>query len=297
MTKQTLNERLGFKKEDKVVIFHIDDMGFSHSSNIASFECLDYGIASCGSLIVPSPWFLEAVKMYKKNPVYDLGVHLTFTCEYDFYRWRALSTVDKASGLLDHENCLWRTTEETIQHVTVNAAEAEMRAQIERAIQSGIKISHIDSHMGAVMHTKFIPTYLKLAREYNVAAFLPRPTNQQLIDQGMGDQIKVFEKLFENIEEMGIPVLDHMIIDTGGEQPDKLKYYCDQFNKIEPGVTHFLFHSAKMTNELQAITPDSAVWRNQDYEAFINPKLKECIKENDIKVIGYKDIAELTRKH
>ncbi|MFW9952505.1 MAG: polysaccharide deacetylase family protein, partial [Candidatus Thorarchaeota archaeon] len=244
MTQVPLNEQLGYERNDKVVIIHIDDIGFSHSSNVASFECLDFGIASCGSLIVPSPWFLEAVAMYKKNPIYDLGVHLTLTCEYNLYRWRALSTVDESSGLLDAEKCLWRTSEEAIKNVSVKAAEAEMRAQIERAIQSGIKITHIDSHMGAVMHTKFIPTYLKLAREYGVAAFLPRPTNQQLIAIGMGDQIAVFEKMFDNIKERGIPVLDHMVIDTGGERPNKIKYYCKLFSKIEPGVTHLLFHSA-----------------------------------------------------
>jgi predicted glycoside hydrolase/deacetylase ChbG (UPF0249 family) len=293
MNNSHLIERLGYDKADKVVIIHIDDIGFSHSSNVASFECLDYGIASCGSLIVPSPWFLEAVALYKQNPVYDLGVHLTLTCEYDLYRWRALSTVDESTGLLDAEKCLWRTSEEAIKNVSVKAAELEMRAQIERAIKSGIKITHIDSHMGAVMHTKFLPTYLKLAREYKVVAFLPRPTNQQLIDIGMGDQIEIFKKMFENLEKHGTPVLDHMVIDTGGEYPNKIEYYCDLFSKIEPGVTHFLFHSAKMSPELLAITPDSAVWRNQDFKAFTSSTLKDCIKDNDIKVIGYKQIAQL----
>ena len=67
MVNQTLNEKLGYDKTDKVVIFHIDDIGFSHSSNIASFECLDYGIASCGSIIAPSSWLLEVASIYKKN--------------------------------------------------------------------------------------------------------------------------------------------------------------------------------------------------------------------------------------
>ncbi len=297
MKSISLIEKLGYEVEDKVVIIHIDDIGFSHSSNVASFECLDYGIASCGSLIVPSPWFLEAVAIYQKNPVYDLGVHLTLTCEYDLYRWRALSSVDPSTGLLDSEQCLWRTTEEAIENVSAKAAEAEMRAQINRAIENGIDITHIDAHMGTVMHPKFIPTYLKLAEVYNVVAFLPRPTNKQLEDIGMGDQIEVFEKMFSNLEERGIPILDHMIIDTGGAHADKVKYYCNLFKKVKPGVTHLLFHSAKMSPELQAITPDSAKWRNQDYEAFINPKVKECIEKIGIKVIGYRDIKAVSLKN
>ena len=283
MTIKPLIEKLGYEADkDKVVILHIDDMGFSHSSNLAAFECLDFGVASCGSLIVPASWFLEAAEIYRKNPKYDIGVHLTLTCEYDLYRWRALSSVDPR-----------RTAEEAVAKVNVKAAEAEMRAQIQTALDAGVNITHIDSHMGTVMHTKFIPIYLKLAKEFKVVPFLPRVSKEELIEMGMGDQFAIYEKMFDKIEESGVPLLDHAIIDTLGDAEDKVEYYCKKFSEIQPGVTHFLFHAAKMTPELQAITPDSAKWRNLDYEAFTDSRIKECVKENDLKIIGYKDILEL----
>ena len=34
----TFIEKLGFKASDKVVIFHIDDIGFCHAANEASFK-------------------------------------------------------------------------------------------------------------------------------------------------------------------------------------------------------------------------------------------------------------------
>lgn len=294
MTIKPLIEKLGYEADkDKVVIFHIDDMGFSHSSNVASFECLDFGVASCGSLIVPAPWFLEAADICRKNPKYDVGVHLTLTCEYDLYRWRALSSVDPSTGLLDSERSLWRTAEEAIAKVNVKAAEDEMRAQIQTALDAGVKITHIDSHMGTVMHTKFIPTYLKLAREFNVTPFLPRLSKEELIAVGMGDQYQIYEKMFDKIEESGVPLLDHAIIDTLADSEDKVEFYCKNFSEIQPGVTHFLFHAAKMSPELQAITPDSAKWRNLDYKAFTDPRIKECAEKHDLKIIGYRDILEV----
>ena len=294
MTVKPLIEKLGYEaNKDKVVIFHIDDMGFSHSSNLAAFECLDFGVASCGSLIVPAAWFLEAAEIYRKNPKYDIGVHLTLTCEYELYRWRALSSVDPSTGLLDHERSLWRTAEEAIKNVNVKAAEVEMRAQIQTALDAGVKVTHIDSHMGTVMDPKFIPTYLKLAREFNVIPFLPRLSKEELIAIGLGDQVVVYEKMFEKIEETGMPLLDHVLIDTMGDAKDKVEYYCKRFAEIKPGVTHFLFHAAKLTPELQAITPDSAKWRNLDYEAFTNPRIKECVKKYELKIIGYKNILDV----
>ncbi|MHA1689363.1 MAG: polysaccharide deacetylase family protein [Promethearchaeota archaeon] len=288
----SLIEKLGFEPTDKVVIFHIDDIGFSHSSNVASFECLDFGVASCGSIIVPAPWFNETVAIYKKNPKYDVGVHLTLTCEYERYRWRALSSVDPKSGLLAPDRALWKTAEEAIQNVPVEVAEQEMRAQIQMALDSGIDITHIDSHMGTVMDPKYLPTYLKLAREFGIAAFFPQITGDQLRAIGLGDQVDVYLKLFEKLRDIGIPIIDHIIIDTLYAFENKVNYYCELFKQIKPGVTHFLFHPAKMTEELKAIVPETADARNQDYEAFTNPRIKECVRENDLKIIGYRHIRE-----
>ena len=295
MKNQSLIEKLGFDAPDKVVIFHIDDMGFSHASNVASFECLDFGIASCGSILVPAPWFLEAASIYKNNPKYDLGIHLTLTCEYDLYRWRALSSVDPKSGLLDSEKSLWRTSEEAIANVTVAAAELEMRAQIQMALDNGIDITHIDTHMGTVMDPKFLPIYLKMAREFKIPAFLPRVNREMLIEVGLGDSADAIVKMFSKIEDSGAPLLDYMIINTTGDYPDKVEYYCKRVAEVKPGLTHFLFHPAKMSPELEAITPDSANWRDQDYKAFINTRLKECVENHDINIIGYRKIRDYLR--
>ena len=296
MGKLTLIEKLGFETSDKVVIFHIDDVGFSHSSNLASFECLDFGVASCGSVIVPAPWFLEAASICKSKSRYDIGVHLTLTCEYDLYRWRALSSVNQDSGLLDSEKSLWRTTEEAIANINPKAAEAEMRTQVQTALYSGIDVTHIDTHMGTVMDPKFLPFYLKIAREFKVAPFLPRVSREDLEAVGLGDAADVYLGMFEKLEENGTPILDSMIIDTMGDSPNKTDYYCKRFSEIKPGITHFLFHAAKMSPELKAITPDSASWRDLDYQAFTDPKIKDCVEKHNLKIIGYKEIRDVIRK-
>jgi len=296
MSKLSLIEKLGFETSDKVVIFHIDDVGFSHASNLASFECLDFGVASCGSVIVPAPWFLEAASICRNNSQYDIGVHLTLTCEYDLYRWRALSSVNTDSGLLDLEKSLWRTTEEAIANINPKAAEIEMRTQVQTALASGIDITHIDTHMGTVMDPKFLPSYLKIAREFKVPAFLPRVSKEDLEAIGLGNLADVYLKMFDKIEESGTPILDYMIIDTLGDSPNKLEYYCKRFSEIKPGITHFLFHTAKMSPELNAITPDSAISRNLDYQSFADPKIKECVEKHNLKIIGYREIRDIVRK-
>lgn len=297
MSDQTLIEKLGFSPDDKVVIFHMDDVGFSHSSNVASFECLDFGVATCGSVIVPSPWFLETAFICKNNPIYDIGVHLTLTCEYDLYRWRALSTVDKETGLLDDEGCLWRTTAEAIMYVAPEAAEIEMRTQIQRALDHGIDVTHIDTHMGTVLDPKFIQAYLALGAEFKIPAFMPRLTRNEIVEMGFPEYADMYMELLPQLEAAGAVLLDQIIINTGGEQPDKLKYYCDRMAEIKPGLTHLLFHPAKMSPELEAIAPDSGTWRDQDYMAFTDKRIKNCVKKHKFKLIGYRKIRDYLRKN
>ena len=90
MTASTL-ELLGYAPGDRVLIIHADDVGFSHASNVAAFEGMLHGSLTCGSTLVPAPWFMETAALQKQHPEADLGVHMTLTAEYATYRWPALT--------------------------------------------------------------------------------------------------------------------------------------------------------------------------------------------------------------
>jgi predicted glycoside hydrolase/deacetylase ChbG (UPF0249 family) len=77
----TLAERLGFDATDRVAVVHADDIGMCHAANLGAFQVLREGFATCGSIMVPCPWFQEAVDLAKESPGLDLGVHLTLNAE------------------------------------------------------------------------------------------------------------------------------------------------------------------------------------------------------------------------
>jgi hypothetical protein len=282
-------EKMGYAENDRVLITHIDDMGFCHAANAASFECLHSGAASSASVIVNAPWFMEAARIVAENPQFDVGVHLTLTCEYPTFRWPALSSRDPSSGLIDAEGYMWHTREDAVRHVKEDAAEAEMREQIDRALAAGIDVTHIDTHMGTVVHPKFLRIYLKLASEYGVPAFLPNITRDRLQalreDEMANDYLEVLEK----VDSDSVPTLDEIIIDTLIDLDDKKSFYRELIDGIKPGLTHLLFHPAKNGEELKAIAHTFAS-RNADYEAFSDPDLKAYIEAAGIKHIGYREL-------
>jgi predicted glycoside hydrolase/deacetylase ChbG (UPF0249 family) len=285
----TFLEKMGYAKHDRVLITHIDDMGFCHAANAASFECLSSGAASCASVIVNAPWFMEAARIVTENPQFDVGVHLTLTCEYPTFRWPALSSRDPSSGLIDAEGYMWHTREDAVRNVKEDAAEAEMREQIDRALAAGIDVTHIDTHMGSVVHPKFLRIYLKLAIEYGVPAFLPNITRDRLQalreDEMANDYLEVLEK----VDTESVPMLDEIIIDTLVDLDDKKSFYRELIDGIKPGLTHLLFHPAINSEELKAIANTFAS-RNADYEAFSDPDLKAYIEAAGIKHIGYREL-------
>jgi len=292
---KSIIEKMGYEAEDIVVITHIDDIAMSHAANIASFECLDFGIAKCGSVISVSGWLMEAVKIYQENKKYDVGVHLTLTSEYNTYRWRPLSTVDQKSGLFDSEGYLWKTFQEATSNVRRKAAELEMKAQLDIALENGIDVTHIDSHMGTVIFPKFLQSYLNLSKEYRIPAFLPRVSKKQLDELGFGNLEPFFNKMMNDLEKDNFPIIDHLISGPLEFKDDKIKFYCDMFNSLEPGLTHMLFHPAKMSPELNALN-HTPVERNQDYEAFTSLQLKKHAESLDIHLIGYEDIRKFIRE-
>ena len=256
-------ERMGYGPEDRVLVTHIDDMGFCHAANEASKACLSSGAASCASVLVNAPWFQGAVAVCRENPGFDVGVHLTFTAEYPTFRWPALSTRDPSSGLLDAEGYLWHTREDAVRNVTVEAATTEMRAQIETALEAGIDITHIDTHMGSVVHPKFLRQYLALADEFNVPAFLPNITRERLAMIEHDDMTDEYLDVLEKVDNNAVPTLDEIIIDTLVPLADKRAFYEDKVRSIKPGLTHLLFHPAVDGEELAAIA-DTHVSRHAD---------------------------------
>jgi hypothetical protein len=285
-------KKMGYDAGDKVLITHIDDIGFSHAANVASFECLDVGAASCGSIVTAGPWFREAAEICRANPLYDVGVHLTLTCEYPTFRWPAVSSRDLSSGLLDEQGYLWRTREDAVRHVTVAAAEQEMRAQIQMALDAGLEITHIDTHMGSVVHPKFLPAYLSLADEFGVPAFLPNITRERLAMIDKSDIADGYAEVLEKIDTNRVPTLDEIYIDTLRPLTDKKAFYREIIDKVGPGLNHLLFHPAKMSEELVAIDKERPESRHADYEAWRDPALKQYILDAGIHLIGYRELKQ-----
>ncbi|HYM15950.1 MAG TPA: polysaccharide deacetylase family protein [Dehalococcoidia bacterium] len=288
----TTLQLLGYAPDDRVLIIHADDVGFSHASNVAAFEAMSAGSLTCCSTLVPAPWFMETAALQRQHPGADIGIHMTLTAEYETYRWRSLTG---RPSLHAPDGGMWRDVASVVAHVSTEDARAELRAQVEHALASGIDVTHLDTHMGAVIGPKYIAPYVDLAVEFRLPLFFIRPSDRRL--DALGDGAAAYLEQARRLDALGWPLLDHAIHRTLSEiEPDdKDARFREFFAGLRPGLTHFLVHPAKGGEELDAMTPADCRHRAKEYELFRRPDLRAYCESLGIKLTGYREIRDRLR--
>ncbi len=214
-------------------------------------------------------------------------MHLTLTSEWRHYRWRPLSTVSRASGLIDDEGYFWRDVVSLRANLVPEAAEAELRAQIELAIAAGIAPTHIDAHMAAAMLPELLDLHVRLGLEYGVVPVLPRGI-------GWAPEKESYAAVLARLDAMGLPVIDHFRGTLPVEADQTRLRYHETVAGLPAGVTHFALH-ATIPGEIETIAPDHAGWRTREFALFASGAVAEWCAGNRITAIGYRDIARLWR--
>lgn len=153
------------------LLFRLDDIGMCHSVNMAAKEVLETRMPVSMSVMVPCPWFTEAVEILKQYPHVSVGIHLTLNSEWKNYRWGPVAGVTMVPSLVDSLGHFFPSRSKLFaNNPRLEEIETELRAQIEKAQKAGLKIDYLDYHMGAAMQTPETRAIVeKLAAEYGLA--------------------------------------------------------------------------------------------------------------------------------
>lgn len=274
----SLAERLGYGPDDRLLIVNCDDLGSSHSANVAIDDAMRRGFATSATLMVPCPWAFEATQRCRDL---DVGVHLTLTAEYPGYRWRSLTG---GRSLHDADGFLPATTREVYANADVGEARAECRAQIEQALAWGVAVTHIDSHMGSVQtDPRFYAIYLDLADEFD----LPMRMAGKSGERALGFPCR------EPAVARGVVFPDHFI---SPPWPDLTRPLLERvLSTLRPGVSEIYLHPVADGPELRAYDLAAAETRAQDYTNIMDPSFPRMLETASVHTIGFRALRELQR--
>lgn len=281
----------------KRVVIHEDDVGMSHGANRAFVELSKLGSCSSGSVMVPCPWFPEAVEIARNDPTLDLGVHLTLTSEQKPYRWRPLTAPPPSAGLTDKSGYFWPDVP-TARRAAPVAVEAELRAQIETAVAAGIDITHFDAHMGTAQMPEFVKIFRRLGREYKVPVLLVKDLSRYNPATYAGPlDSKPYDEEIAMARADGEAIFD-VVFETPWQRKTAAETaYREIFADIAEGLTFLSMHF-NQPGDFEVINPDFAHIRTEEYALFRTGKIAGWVKEFGLEVIGMRVLRdEMRSKH
>jgi hypothetical protein len=152
------------------VLIRCDDIGMCHAVNMAAKQVLDQGFPVSMSVMFACPWYQEAVDLLKQYRNVSVGVHLTLCSEWKNYRWGPVCGRSSVPSLVDSLGFFFPSGASfRAQKPALEDVKKELRAQMERALKSGLRIDYVDYH-GTTLDNPELRTLLEsLAKEYGVA--------------------------------------------------------------------------------------------------------------------------------
>jgi len=279
----------------RVIVIHEDDVGMTHGANTAFSELSAMGACSAGSVMAPCPWFPEAVGMAAANPTLDLGVHLTLNSEKKPYRWRPLTSPPSSAGLTDKDGYFWADVPSVRKNAAPEAVEAELRAQIDAVLATGIDVTHLDAHMGAVMMPEFVEIYYRLGKDYNLPILLVKDLRRfNPMSYAGAARTETYDSVVARAREAGEPIFDLVVESPWGRQTDAETAYRAMFAEIQEGLTYLSLHFNK-PGDFEVIEPDHAHIRTEEYAVFKSGLVAELVAAHGVDVIGMRQIRDRLR--
>jgi hypothetical protein len=254
-------------------MLRFDDIGMCHGLNSAIGEVAATGMPMSVSVMFACPWYQESVPILKQFPNVSVGVHLVLNSEWKNYRWGPVTGAGSVPSLVDSDGYFFPSRVALFAHnPRVEEVEKELRAQIDRAVRSGLRIDYLDYHMGAAVQTPELRSLVeKLANEYHLG-----------ISRYFGER------------------------DAGGVYNAPIERKTDTLmhitNSLTPGVRWlFVFHIGLETPEMDALVDMNSFglsnvskYRNAERKAVLSERFQNAIRLRKIQLRSYYDVIKET---
>ena len=248
----------------------------SHSVNMGIERLIKSGLPVSVSVMFPTPWYQETVEILKRYPAVSVGIHLTLNSEWKNYRWGPVLGRTAVPTLVDAEGYFFSSAAALYQNKpNLQEIERELRAQIERALRSGVRIDYVDYHMGtAVQYPDFREITERVAREFGL---------------GMS---RYFGETTHDPQYAAAPQV-------------KLDSLLVMVDRLQPGINMVITHVGIDDAELGALVdmntsfplPDMSKHRQGELDALTSKRFTDALKARNIRLVTYRQLIDMHGLH
>lgn len=151
----------------RLVRINGDDFGFSTGVNQAIVAAHQKGVLTSTSLMMSGDAVDDAIELAKSNPSLAVGLHLVLGMG------RSVLPPDQIPHLVDADGQFPDDPTQAGLNYQFNAKARrelplEIRAQLEKFRQTGLKLSHVDGHLHLHSHPVILKHLVELAEEFDI---------------------------------------------------------------------------------------------------------------------------------
>jgi len=267
------------------LIINADDFGYAEGSVPAIITLYEVGVVTSTTALVNQPCWPDAAAYLRDHPGLGAGVHLVMN------DGRPILSPEQAPSLVDAGGCFRDGTPLLVRYGRLRPAElkAEWRAQIEQFIaDTGRPPDHLDLHCYyPYVFPAWFRVSLELAQEYGHLPVrmpfddaLDRKAPEMAADNGFPVwyvrwQGRRYQRL---VERCGLKRPNYFEMSFSEDGHRTVEYLLDLLDALPEGVTELLAH------------PGTGGWREGDYRALLDPRVRQRIEESGIVLISYSDL-------
>ena len=288
---------------EKKLIVNADDFGLSKAVTDAIIDCHSNGIVTSTTLLANMSFAEYAASRAKAFSRLSVGLHLNLT------QGKPISDASKINNLVDSEGNFLNSTQQSKNLKSNKTAQEqvfmELEAQLQRALDLGLKITHFDSHNRIQKMPVVISAIIKLHKLYGILA---ARTQNGLF--WTSSDAKFYTKLKKNVQNLRhfkkihIRWHNHLLFRKNGLlTPDRMvspkhlipsssdpkEQFIQCIKSLNSGISELYLHPGyddKQSEDSEAYKKVRAF----DVQIVCDEDVKACIKESNIKLISYNEL-------
>lgn len=136
----------------KKLIVTADDVGLHRGMTEGALKAHRDGIVTACSIVANGAAFDDAVERLRDVPALEVGVHLTLVEERPL---TSMTFPKKWPAFL-------------VRRIPIDAIERELRAQIEKVLATGLRVTHLNGHQHLHVLPRLFALVTRLAKEYAI---------------------------------------------------------------------------------------------------------------------------------
>lgn len=264
----------------KRLIINADDFGFTCDVNAGIVHAHREGVLTSTTLMATGDAFEDAVRLARETPSLDIGCHLVLI------QGHALTTGQRFPD----------TPGEVVKgsfkvRGRLNVYE-ELRAQIRKIIDAGIRPTHLDSHKHSHIFPPIFRVVVQLAQEFGIPYVrLPLDVTTPYSALPCAVLGPVYRRMARRRE---VRMTDHFLGFRLTGSFDETSFQA-ALATLQEGTTEFMCHPGYLGEELSAATTRLKESRVRELEALTSPRIREFMDATGVRLATFGTDPVLSR--